>query len=246
MTRKMCICLGFFSSPPPPVMPFMTQLSQVLWSLIEFMHHNLSSPRALSRFSTWLQFSRTMWEVCAFHTSLCLSYRPVSFIHLPLLSHLEVGQRFPKLLRREKWEWTEWQVTQWQHLHFSWKPDKNRCLDILNDKLKWKETFLGFRSKGKPDVLVLFSLLLQTRIVLPISCFLHHGLKLFLLIFNCTESWNRGSSQQTFPQNVGNSLYKQMFSKNICELIFLIFRPVFFLQIRTAKFSPCLNYHWTI
>lgn len=197
------------------------------------MHHHLSSLRALSTFSTWLLFSRTMWEVCIFHT-------PTS------LSDLEVGQRFPKLLRREKWEWTEWQATRCQHLHFFWKPDKNRCLHILNDKLKWKATFRGFRSKQKPDVLVFFSLVLQRRVLLPISRFLHHGLRLFLLTFKCTKGSSRGSSQQTFLQHFGNSLYKHMFSTNICELIFLSFKPVFFLQIRTAKSSACLNHHRTI
>lgn len=147
-------------------MPFITHLFKVLWSLPEFMHHHLPSLRALSRFSTWLLFSRTMWEVCIFHT-------PIS------LYDLEVGQWVPKSLRREKWEWTGWRATQWQHLHFFRKPDKNRCLHILSDNLKWKATFLGFWSKWKPDVVVLFSLVLQRTVVLPISCFLHHGLRLF-------------------------------------------------------------------
>lgn len=162
---------GFFS--PSPVKPFTRYFSQVLRSFPEFMPHPLSSLRALSRFSTWLLCSRTTWEVCIFHTSTSLS-------------DLEVGQWVPKLLRREKWEWAEWQAIWWQQLHFFWKPDKNRCLHILNAKIKWKATFLGFRTKRKPDVSGLFSLVLQRRVALSISCFLCHGLSLFPLVFKCT------------------------------------------------------------
>lgn len=98
----------------------------------------------------------------------------------------------------------EWQATWGQQLHFFWKQDKNRCLHILNAKIKWKATFLGFRSKRKPDVPGLFSLVLQRRVVLSISRFLCHGLWLLPLVFKCTYGW-RGS-QQTFLQNFGNSL----------------------------------------
>lgn len=169
MTRKIWLC---FASPSP-VKPFIPYLSQDLWSLPESMSYPVFSLRASSRFSTWLLFLRTTWAVCICHT-------PTS------LSGLEVDQWVPKLLRREKWEWAEWRATWWQQLHFFWKPDKNRCLYILNAKIKWKATFLGFRSKRKPDVPGLFSLVLQRRVVLSVSCFLHHGLRLFLLIFKCT------------------------------------------------------------